>query len=135
MSLMQSAFIRINTPELRGKLFELGYKEGRNHRNPIYYDCLYFYKWKFIMLNDDDIEEWLNDEKNQAVDCGISCTLFLAIAAIRDGTDRMQWFTNGKRWYLCCEEGDYFLYRIKMMGYHKASVEGIIEHFKGKTKR
>ena len=79
----QPCFIRKNTPELRKKLEELGYIShifNNNDTNNIYVDKLGTY----ISV---DIEN-----QPYYIDCGINEELFLALSALRDDTDYMQWF-------------------------------------------
>ena len=71
--------------------------------------------------------------------CGTNEDLFLAIAALRDDTDKYQWFTDGDLWFKCgdevCNENiEYYLnkYGRKI---HKASVNELIEHFKTKEEQ
>ena len=56
--------------------------------------------------------------------------LFLAIPALRDDTDKYQWFTDGDLWFKCgdevCNEGRKI---------HKATVNELIEHFKIKEEQ
>jgi hypothetical protein len=137
MGFTTSCFIRKNTPELRKKLEELGYKECIGEEGPFLFtshnifDCMY-------------TECGLNDlAYNGLIDCGTNEDLFLAIAALRDDTDNNQMFINGK--------GDWGIYRdntkygglsgidfygmpndLNVDNYHKATVEELIEHFKGK---
>ena len=75
-------------------------------------------------------------DETDSVDCGTNEELFLAIAALRDDTDKNQWFTDGDLWFKCgdemCDETiDYYLneYSRKL---HKATVNELIEHFKEK---
>jgi len=70
------------------------------------------------------------------IDCGTNEALFLAIAALRDDTDKNQWFTDGNLWFKCgdemCDETiKYYLNRYNRE-IHKAFVEELIEHFKEK---
>ena len=69
--------------------------------------------------------------------------LIAAIAALRDDTDNNQMFINGKGdWGICRDNTEYGgLSGIDFYGmpndlnvdnYHKATVEELIEHFKGK---
>lgn len=90
MGFTTPCFIRKNTPELRKKLEELGYKQVKQ---AIYYNC--------IMVEDGNIWSCNNifnpakaDGKGwkECIDCGTNEPLFLAIAALRDGTDKNQWF-------------------------------------------
>ena len=79
------------------------------------------------------------------IDCGTNEELFLAIAALRDDSDDMQWFTDDNKWYCCpsgynCFEHTHNLIRgfrrfmIEEHGIsyklHKATVEELIEQFK-----
>ena len=76
------------------------------------------------------------------VDCGTNEELFLAIAALRDDTDNNQLFTNGKGdWGIYRDGSDGGLSGMDFYGvpndfnlsyYHKATVDELIEHFKGK---
>lgn len=83
-----------------------------------------------------------SDNKPDAIDCGTNEDLFLALAALRSETSKLQWFVCDKvkkgsggnldkvgNWFKWIngfepEVGD-------MLGiyYHKATVEEIIEHF------
>lgn len=125
-----SCFIRKNTPELRKKLEELGYKnlgKVRYYGDPIYIYC------------ENDIFYTspckLETHDNYRIDCGTNEELFLAIATLRDDTDKNQWLTDGKIWGKFGE--DSFLHPIQIINYlqskgHKATIEEIIEHFKDK---
>ena len=139
MGFTTPCFIRKNTQELRRGLEELGYSHGK----PKYYaddDN----KYDFIMCNNGIF--FLLSQKNHvirnghplkkrgSVDCGTNEELFLAIAALRDDTDKYQWFTDGDLWFKCgdevCNENiEYYLnkYGRKI---HKATVNELIEHFK-----
>ena len=77
------------------------------------------------------------------MDCGINDELFLALAAMRDNSDYMQYFTNGYDFILCDREDWVDMYSVLCSGeshgyqdvldnYHKATKEEIIEHFKQK---
>lgn len=135
MGFTTPCFIRKNTQELRRGLEELGYSHGK----PKYYaddDN----KYDFIMCNNGIF--FLLSQKNHvirnghplkkrgSVDCGTNEELFLAIAALRDDTDKYQWFTDGDLWFKCgdevCNEGRKI---------HKATVNELIEHFKIKEEQ
>lgn len=139
----QSCLIRKNTPELSDKLRDLGYKiaklsetEGRKYG---------------ILCNGivsvgipDNCQEFNLDEylKNnpQIIDCGENEDLFLAIAALRNDSDYMQYFVCGDSFVLCDREGWLDMYSVLHSGgkysieeldnAHKATVEELIEHFK-----
>lgn len=89
----QSCFIRKNTPELRKKLDELGYKfSGADH---IELDCIVtfphhgtfsvFAAYHFNIYDDSFKIVW-----KEYIDCGTNEELFLALAALRDDTDKNQ---------------------------------------------
>lgn len=68
------------------------------------------------------------------IDCGTNEELFLAIVALRDDTDKNQWFTDGYLWFKCgdemCDETiEYYLNKYGRK-FHKATVEELINHFK-----
>lgn len=138
------AFIRRNTPELRKKLEELGYKCSSLRRDR---SCLY--TTAYFNVYHSIHPEWLDNEyirKPYDVDCGTNEELFLAIAALRDDTNENQWFTNGKDWAYHLKPSycapcviiyktlafDHIPEDFKMGNYYKATVEELIEHFKGK---
>lgn len=125
MSFTQPAFIRKNTPELRKKLTDLGYKVFPNF---IYFPCLSCSNGYAIPADN------LNRDGN--FDCKDNENLFLALAALRDDSDYMQWFVWGKRWMLWkCDcnphrtQSTTGISSVFLRG-HKATAEEIIEHFK-----
>lgn len=135
MGFTTAAFIRRNTPELRKKLEELGYKCSslRCDRS-----CLY--TASYLNVYHSVHPEWLDNKdicKTNDIDCGDNEDLFISIAALRDDIDKFQWFTNGSDyWFVCgdemCDENvKYYLYRYNMQ-FHKATVEELIEYFRGK---
>lgn len=139
MGFTTAAFIRRNTPELRKKLEELGYK---NYGNPFQITD----DSKLITTIDGEYVPYNVPLDDSFIDCGTNEELFLAIAALRDDTDENQWFTNGEEWAYhpkteCCSPCN-TVYRTlafdsipkdtNMGNYHKATVEELIKHFKEK---
>ena len=134
----QKCFIRKNTPELVKKLEELGYRASFSARNGY---GKYLYAFDGTIVGD---EYNSNDEKAGFVDCGTNDELFLAIAALRDDSDKHQFFTNGKEWIQCekedwideisslCVGGNYNYDKNGELSleFHKATVQELIEHFK-----
>lgn len=137
----QKCFIRKNTPELREKLKNLG----------IRHNCF-----------DDNEGEWLASNygmfisvfpgfenlHDEDIDCGENEELFLAIAAIRNDSDKNQWFVHNNKvfgdsgWEICKRNkfknvtyagcvGDEDYFYDNTDKFHKATVEELIEHFKG----
>ena len=64
--------------------------------------------------------------KPDAIDCGENIDLFLAIASLRDDTDKYQWFTDGKITEMSTED---LPSKYMMMEGHKCTVEELIKIF------
>ena len=91
---------------------------------------------------------------SRCIDCGTNEALFLAITALRDDSDYMQWFVSKgwkdgfgnveDKWVLCDQDtleyfgavnnspNTYDRKKYPEFGWHKATVEELIEHFKNK---
>lgn len=139
MGFTTPAFIRKNTPELRKKLEGLGYlfiPNGWNEWSIPIENCEY-------LLCDTDtyqgnpISYYTGKvcNPNLGIDCGTNEEPFLALAALRENTDKFQWFTDGDKWILCPEIkfSAYWVYNdidVSIDTIHKASVNELIEHFK-----
>lgn len=133
-------FIRRNTVELRKKLEELGYYPHPSEKKlyekyPNYVGPSLHTGRGFYAIMPIGYDEELRFE----IYCGTNEDLFLALAALREDNDYMQFFTNGTHWYLCeanrIENSSLFDKEYKLQikdgsDYHKATVEEIIEHFK-----
>ena len=87
-------FIRKNTAELRQKLESLGYKKGAYPlpvgREDVYDRDIHLYENSYHFRNST-----LYGITNN-IDCGTNEDLFLALAALRDDSDYMQWFVSPK---------------------------------------
>lgn len=145
MGFTTPAFIRKNTTELRMKLERLGY-----YLHP---ECIDDDRGNYLFVNR---EYYLNrplgysEELSRSIDCGTNESLFLAIASLRDDTDKEQFFVTEVRFgsindpYTIIEKGAFLKCcmdkwkipknKFDSMGIpsHKATVEELIEHFKGK---
>ena len=142
MGFTTPCFIRKNPQELRKKLDELVYKM----LSPREYDNL------------DCSDNWVNDIKSlndcNGINCGFNEELFLAIAALRDDSNYMQWFiadsilsvcygdSIGNDHYFTEPKGIMFFWdenwdnaTIISGRYHKATVDELIEYFKGKEEQ
>lgn len=122
-------FVRKNTAELRNKLEELGYKQVENGVD----------EWHIPMSKlpyletgyDDRVGNYFVGENGYwhtcAIDCGTNEELFLALCALREDTDKGQWFCdNNGLWEQTYSD---LPSRYMQMHGHKATVEEIIEHF------
>ena len=149
MAFKQPCFIRKNTPELRKKLEELGYKPFGSVK----------YEWdtgwglstdnrlgEFESFDNNGLENIIKCESpdyEDSIDCGTNEELFIAIASLRDDSDVNQWFVMDVELYMDINQGDWFIAtdrnkgkhigtQIDPMYCHKATVEEIIEHFNKK---
>ena len=138
MNFTQPCFIRKNTPELKKKLEELGHNQHPSYVNNGQYLYLNrgFYHTNVVGYN---------EEIERMIDCGTNEELFLALAALRDDTNKNQWFiAQGTIWVkdyngeiiAYYDEGEWFLWdeysfiEDSPSDFRKATVEEIIEHFK-----
>lgn len=112
-------FIRKNTPELRKKLEELGYTilfSVRNGCGGGIRTCG-GYASSTKAPNNADI-----------IDCGENERLFLALAALREDSDRFQWFCDDNGLW---EMGESDLpSRYMQMNGHKATPDELISYFR-----
>ena len=133
-------FIKLSKPEIVDRLYRLGGRQGTHFWYSNNLTLLVAESDKYYCLDD----EWGNAEnliKRGFIDCQDHEELFIALAALRDDTDKDQWFTNGADWAIWREEGSFrgepitgfeFHYlpsNIDYDSYHKATVEEIIEYF------
>lgn len=132
-------FIRKNTPELRKKLEELGYKLNNGKWMGKYLATFRIKatgEWRYVASPEWDLQN--NPDINIAIDCGTNESLFLALAALRDGSHKNQW-------HICIR--DHITYQMneyhvgdwnmcvhdKLSRYacwRKATAKEIINHFK-----
>lgn len=131
MGFTTPCFIRKNTPKLRKKLEKLGYRLFGEELNE---DLCIFTSPECGLYNIEFFSNIPHPEETDSIDCGTNENLFLAISALRDDTDRKQWFTDCYHWEICPDKVAYINAWIDRYGYspHKATVEELIEHFKEK---
>lgn len=133
----QACFIRKNSKELIGMLEKLGYDYAENGAGAWFipicqldYLGVNLYSYGYYMgING----VWYNDW----YDCGTNEDLFLALAALRDDSDKFQWFTDGINWAFCDSNrfGSYWVRndaKLNLDTIHKATPQELIEHFKDK---
>ena len=139
MGFTTPCFIRKSTYKLRKKLDELGYRLIGAELNE---DLCIFTSPECGLYNIEFFNNIPHPDETDSVDCGTNEELFLAIAALKDNTDNNQLFTNGKGdWGIYRDGSDGGLSGMDFYGmpndfnlpyYHKATVDELIEHFKGK---
>lgn len=72
-----------------------------------------------------------SDNKPWCIDCGTNEGMFLALAALRDDTDRNQYFVDDVAGVWERSESELPSKYMQLYG-HKATAEEIVEHFKDK---
>lgn len=137
---IKECFIRKNTEQLIYKLYKLGYEYYRpldGFKNV----CTNFGKNTDFDGNESDRyvidafdDGYISQFNEIMIDCGTNEELFLAIAALRDDSDKFQYFTNGVFWIKCSQidlkhELDNNYEEFCVADFHKATVEELIKHF------
>lgn len=129
-------FIRKNTPELRKRLSDLGYRQLRCSED----GCLVT---GLDLVSSISVERFDNKDPMRTwdtagrIDCGDDEDLFLALAALRDDSDYMQWFigedieSNLGQFFLCTEN-KMPTSPFQLGAKRKATPTEIIAHFKQK---
>ena len=137
-------FVRKNTPKLRKKLEELGYKLNNGKawgRFLVTFRIEETNEWKYVASPEWDLQN--NPDIDVSIDCGTNEDLFLAIAALREDSDYMKFFTDGTEFILCDRYDWIDMYSVLCSGlsnakdrvkeldkFQKATAEELIEHFK-----
>lgn len=118
-------FIRKNTPELRNKLQDMGYRQNIYDKNE--------YPWLAVNHNMFiSVSKGFERLPEFNIDCGENEDLFLALAALRDDNNYMQWFTDGENWFQN-KQNDIEVIKYgpgNPINFHKATAEEIIENYK-----
>lgn len=148
---IQPCFIRKNTKELRNELEKLGYKICKycKFKDAIWLNNylptnsihgIGYANYAIGISAKESLNLFLKGNSNY-IDCDTNEDLFLAIAALRDDTDKNQYFKhNSKNHFYKCDMDsfkDYFDDCNKELDdhiedYHKATVEELIEFFNKK---
>ena len=151
MEFTTQCFIRKNTANIRNRLKELGY-----YCNPYLgwnnlFTCVFGVNSVYSL---DDYDTNGLKEIDGLIDCGTNEELFLAIAALRDDSNYMQWFIAesslsvsfgdaiGNDHYFIEPKGSFFFWGIEYQNatiisgnFRKATVNELIEHFKTKEEQ
>lgn len=134
----QPCFIRKNSKYLIDKLEELGYDYAENGAGA-WFIPLCELRFLGVNLYSNGYYMGVNGVwGSDWIDCGTNEDLFLAIAALRDDTDKNQWFKSYlfDKFVKCNEDEFHDIIKLKDMSidfkyiYHKATVKELIEHFK-----
>lgn len=136
-----SVYINKNTPELREALVKIGYKDFMANASVYVRSGLVCNKKAIVGIPYDSdefsIAEYLS-KNNDIINCEGNETVFLAIAAINDENDYMQWFIcdDGHSMFKVDKPGmtmDEYVHNYMdcwdTTGARKATPEEIIKHF------
>lgn len=95
-----NCFIRKNTPELRGKLKKMGYYVCHCTGGATAVSLMALLGEVHAVCAEelDIFEDEVKSGKCKLIYCGDDEQLFIALAAMRDDTDKDQLFTNGIDW-------------------------------------
>ena len=138
-----NCFIRKNTEKLRKELIKLGYKQVENG----------VAEWHIPITELSYIETGYSKNNGNyfmgvngywykgIVNCEDNEVLFLALAALREDNDYMQWFTDGVHWEIYPLQGtitqdmiNKWKVRYAELNHtyipHKATIGEIVKHFK-----
>ena len=139
-------FIRNNTPELREKLEQLGYTKAQTDQGGWTDESINKCRLLWTDMNGLYFHHYIESRPKsffeEHIDCGESEDLFLALAALREGSDYGQWFVYDEdvpliprlnRYipegtFSCCME-DEFTPLVPGVSYHKATQAELINHF------
>lgn len=126
-------FIRRSTKELTNELKKFGSRHGR----------MLWYLPNTLLVADASQYWCTDDERGHAedlvkqgyIDCGENEELFLALAALRNDTDKNQWITDiPGHWEKCTfDDGQkfiFFSYSLSNVNAHKATWKELLKHFK-----
>lgn len=151
---IHQSLIRKNTPELRKKLRTIGYGTSNNEeidsQSPNLFACKQGEKfidtWPHYIGLKNNILKYL--DYNHVVNCNDNEQLFLAVAAVRDDTDKYQWFVQGEDFYLCrLPNFTEYIHSLFITdkrldarndinkfinSYHKATINELFKHFNEK---
>lgn len=125
-----SCFIKKNTPKLINKLIDLGYVKAL-------FDEEYTKSEAYGLIVDQGdiapLEHGLQEMElmftYNFIDCDDNEELFLALAALRDDSDKKQWFIHDYQYQKVWIFSEMECYGDEPFA-HKATAEEIIEHFK-----
>lgn len=137
MAFLQSCLIRKNTKEIIDTLIGIGYDKPNEYRN-IFTNLLTVPsrngKGSIIGLTDKCADLLLINNGFKTIDCGTNEDLFLALASLKDNTDKGQWFVydgyNLQDYYI--QHNDWYIchFNHNLPNAHKATVDEILKHFK-----
>lgn len=126
MGFTTPCFIRKCTYKLMYRLNELGYRLFGYELNE---DLCIFTEPEYRLYSVEFFSNISHPDETDSIDCGTNEDLFLALAALRDDTDKFQWFISPEGIWAYNTNNDSISVSPK---WRKATVNELIEHFKTK---
>ena len=126
MGFTTPCFIRKSTYKLMYRLNELGYRLFGCELNE---DLCIFTEPEYRLYGVEFFSNIPHPDETDSIDCGTNEDLFLALAALRDDTDKFQWFISPEGIWAYNKNNDSISVSPK---WRKATVYELIEHFKTK---
>ena len=126
MGFTTSCFIRKSPYKLMNRLNELGYRLFGCELNE---DLCIFTEPEYRLYSVEFFSKISHPDETDSIDCGTNEDLFLALAALRDDTDKFQWFISPEGIWAYNKNNDSISVSPK---WRKATVYELIEHFKTK---
>ena len=126
MGFTTSCFIRKSPYKLMNRLNELGYRLFGCELNE---DLCIFTEPEYRLYSVEFFSNIPHPDETDSIDCGTNEDLFLALAALRDDTDKFQWFISPEGIWAYNKNNDSISVSPK---WRKATVNELIEHFKTK---
>ena len=122
-------FIRKSPYKLMYRLNELGYRLFGCELNE---DLCIFTEPEYRLYSVEFFSNIPHPDETDSIDCGTNGDLFLALAALRDDTDKFQWFISPEGIWAYNKNNDSISVSPK---WRKATVCELIEHFKTKEEQ
>lgn len=129
MGFTTPCFIRKSTYKLMYRLNELGYRLFGCELNE---DLCIFTEPEYRLYSVEFFSNIPHPDETDSIDCGTNEDLFLALAALRDDTDKFQWFISPEGIWAYNKNNDSISVSPK---WRKATVYELIEYFKTKEEQ
>ena len=126
MGFTTPCFIRKSPYKLMYRLNELGYRLFGCELNE---DLCIFTEPEYRLYSVEFFSNIPHPDETDSIDCGTNEDLFLALAALRDDTDKFQWFISPEGIWAYNKNNDSISVSPE---WRKATVYELIEHFKTK---
>ena len=116
-------------------------RENREHLEKLGYKPNYIYDKQGVLYTRNDISNYyvcfIENIKHECVNCIGNPALFQAVTAMRDDTDKWQFFVHEDGSFVFCDQGElkhvidneYMYQEYAVSEFHKATIDEIIKRF------